>query len=102
MPSPTQRRHSSLAQHQRHRKTLTPPLMQLPNLHAYPDWRKRRVPDMLWLSAMVDAYAGDWQASHRILDSLDDFVPRGEDFWDAFVSAIRRAREQATADRPSS
>lgn len=81
MSSPDQRRHSSLAQHQRHRKTLTPPLMQVPNLRAYPDWRKRRVPDMLWLSAMVDTHAGDWQASHRALDSLDDFVPSGEAFW---------------------
>lgn len=81
MSSQAQRRHSSLAQHQQHRKTLTPPLMQVPNLYAYPDWRKRRVPDMLWLSAMVDAHAGDWQASHRALDSLDDFVPSGEAFW---------------------
>lgn len=48
--------------------TLTPPLMQVPNLHAYPDWRKQRVPDMLWLSARVDAHAGNWQASHRALD----------------------------------
>ncbi|MDX6610431.1 MAG: hypothetical protein QOF85_2356 [Solirubrobacterales bacterium] len=75
------RRHSSLAQHQRHRKTLTPPLMQLPNVQSYPDWRKRRVPDMLWLSAMVDVHAGDWQAAHRALDALDAFIPRGESLW---------------------
>jgi hypothetical protein len=79
--SPANRRHSSLSQHQRHRKTLTPPLMQVPNLQSYPDWRKRRVPDMLWLSAMVDAHAGDPQASHRALDALDEFVPRGETLW---------------------
>jgi hypothetical protein len=75
------RRHSSLAQHQRHRKTLTPPLMQLPNVESYPDWRKRRVPDMLWLSTMVDVHASDWQAAHRALDALDDFVPGGETLW---------------------
>lgn len=96
MSSPARRRHSSLAQHQRYRKTLTPPLMQVPNLRAYPDWRKRRVPDMLWLSAMVDAHAGDWQASHRALDSLDDFVPRGEDFWmDGRLSAFTLVPEAA-------
>ena len=55
--------------------------MQLPNLQSYPDWRKRRVPDMLWLSAMVDVHAGDWQAAHRAIDALDEFVPRGEPLW---------------------
>jgi len=72
------RRHSSIAQHQRHRKTLTPPFLQLDNVQSYPDWRKKRVPDMLWLSAMVDVHAGDWQATHRALDVLDEFVPQGE------------------------
>lgn len=80
MPSsaPKRRRHSSIAQHQQHRKTLTPPLLQLDNVRPHPDWRKKRVPDMLWLSGMVDVHAGDWQATHRALDVLDEFVPEGE------------------------
>jgi hypothetical protein len=76
-----ERRHSSLREHRRHRKTLTPPLMALGNVQANPDWRKKRVPDMLWLSAMVDVHAGDWQAAHRALDALDPFVPASETFW---------------------
>lgn len=76
-----ERRHSSLGEHRQHRKTLTPPLMALGNVQAYPDWRKKRVPDMLWLSAMVDFHAGDWQASHRALDVIDPFVPAGEKLW---------------------
>lgn len=76
-----ERRHSSLGEHQRRRKTLTPPLMALGNVQANPDWRKKRVPDMLWLSAMIDVHAGDWQAAHRALDALDPFVPAGEAFW---------------------
>jgi hypothetical protein len=55
--------------------------MALGNVQANPDWRKKRVPDMLWLSAMVDVHAGDWQATHRALDALDPFVPAGEAFW---------------------
>jgi hypothetical protein len=55
--------------------------MALGNVQANPDWRKKRVPDMLWLSTMVDVHAGDWQAAHRALDALDPFVPGGEDLW---------------------
>ena len=76
-----ERRHSSLGEHRRHRKILTPPLLTLGDVQAHPDWRKKRVPDMLWLSAMVDVHAGDWQASRRALDALDPFVPAGEDYW---------------------
>ena len=36
---------------------------------------------MLWLSAMVDVYTGDWQATHRALDALHPFVPAGEALW---------------------
>jgi hypothetical protein len=75
------RRHSSLAQHRRHRKTLTPPLLAQLNPEPHLDWRKKRVPDMLWLSAMVDVHVGDWQATHRALDALDPFVPAGEPLW---------------------
>jgi hypothetical protein len=76
-----ERRHSSLGEHQRDRKTLTPPLMDSLNLEPHVDWRKKRVPDMLWLSTMVDVHAGDWQAAHRALDALDPFVAAGESFW---------------------
>ena len=55
--------------------------MALGNVQANPDWRKKRVPDMLWLSAMVDVHAGDWQAAHRPLDALHPFVPASETYW---------------------
>ncbi len=95
--APKHRRHSSINQHQRHKKVLTPPLMQLPNILAYPDWRKKRVPDMLWLSGMVDVHAGDWQATHRALDVLDEFVPLGENhFWiDGRLSTFSLVPERA-------
>lgn len=101
MPSstPNRRRHSSIAQHQRHRKTLTPPFLQLDNIQSYPDWRKKRVPDMLWLSAMVDVHAGDWQATHRALDVLDEFVPRGEHgvWMDGRISTLSLVPKRARA-----
>lgn len=53
--------------------------MQLPRMSAFVDWKKRRVPDMLWLSAMADEHENDRRAVDRALDVLDEFAPGGSE-----------------------
>jgi hypothetical protein len=76
MPSKRNRRSSSLSAHKRQRKTLTPPLMRLPNLKPL-DWPLRE-PNMLWLASLCHNHPGDWRAIERALEPLDEFVPEPE------------------------
>jgi hypothetical protein len=69
------RNSSRLDEHQRHRKVLTPPLLNFPNMTPF-DWRLRQ-PDMLLMAALLDSYPGDWRVVDA-LEALDDFVPKGE------------------------
>jgi hypothetical protein len=70
------RKNSSLAQHQRYKKTLTPPLLQFPNTEAF-NWRRRQA-DLLWLAALHYENPNDWRSLDNILEPLDDLVPDDE------------------------
>jgi hypothetical protein len=76
-----QRRTSSLKEHRRHKKKLTPPFLALTDAQSFSDWRKRRVPDMLWLSAMLEDHGADYRPVGRAMDALDPFVPPGGWLW---------------------
>jgi hypothetical protein len=69
-------KHSSLQDHRRHRKTLTPPMLGLPNMKSF-DWRLRE-PDMLWLASQLLEHPGDWRVVDRALDVVDSFAPKPE------------------------
>jgi Family of unknown function (DUF5677) len=68
-----ERRHSSsLGEHRRHKKTLTPPLASLPNMKPV-SWQHESLPDFLWLRAIKEE-TGFLPAPHEALDVLDRFV----------------------------
>jgi hypothetical protein len=64
---------SSLAEHRRHKKTLTPPMMTLPNLRQT-RWQHERLPDFVWLQAIREE-TGGLPPANDALDILDPFVP---------------------------
>jgi hypothetical protein len=72
-PKRPHRKHSSLQDHHRHRKTLTPPLLNIAQGRAF-DWRLRE-PDMLWLAAQQVEHPSDLRAVDRALDAIDPFAP---------------------------
>ena len=96
----SQRRNaSSLDEHQRHRKTLTPPMMTLDRLKPT-RWQHERLPDFLWLQAIRDE-TSDLSTANEALDILDSLVPRPTRGRRRAASAARpRRRAAAEADRP--
>lgn len=91
---------SSLAQHRRHKKTLTPPMMQLPKMVTM-SWMHDGLPECIWIAA-VNKEARSRAASHGPLDVIESFVPAGvPDVLDgrvsrfALVPAERRAEARA-------
>lgn len=66
------RRSSSLAQHKRQKKVLTPPLLSIgPLSHVF--YSRDFLPDLLWVATMLDEHhAAD--AVHEPLDVIDDFM----------------------------
>jgi uncharacterized protein DUF5677 len=70
----SQRRNaSSLDDHQRRKKTLTPPMMTLDRVRPT-RWQHERLPDFLWLQAIREE-TGDLSTANEALDILDPFVP---------------------------
>ncbi len=93
---------SGLSDHQRDRKTLTPPLLQLPNLKQT-SWPQDSMPDFLWLASLDRDLPP--KAIHEALDVLDEFMPtvpdetEAETMEDAGASARDvDADSQITAD----
>jgi hypothetical protein len=79
------RSNSSLVDHRRHKKTLTPPLMQLPKM-VMTSWMHDGLPECVWIAA-VNQEANSRSAAHGPLDVLDPFVPAEEtDVLDGRVS----------------
>lgn len=68
------RRNSSLRDHKRHKKTLTPPLLQMPN-QVPVDWPLLQ-PDMLWLASLQLEHPHDVGVAGRALDVLDRYAPK--------------------------
>jgi len=67
------RRSSGLSDHQRNKKVLTPPFLQLDRLRQI-SWAHDGLPDFLWLQA-VRHETGSLPAANDALDVLDQFVP---------------------------
>jgi hypothetical protein len=67
------RQTSGLSDHARHKKTLTPPLMTLPNLKPT-SWPLDGLPDFIWCQAVREETA-HLPAANDALDVLDEFVP---------------------------
>ena len=63
---------SGLKDHQRHKKTLTPPFLTLPNLKQT-SWQHDGLPDFIWLQAVREE-TGSLAAAHDALDVLDAYV----------------------------
>lgn len=68
---------SSLKQHKQVKKTLLPPLMQVPSTPA--NWSRDKLPEMLWLDCLLEHidFAPLGNIFHRALDLVDEFVLPG-------------------------
>lgn len=72
----TARNNSSLEDHRRHKKTLTPPLMQIPKMVST-SWPHTGLPECIWIAAVAEKTRVR-AAAHAPLDVLDEFVPPEE------------------------
>jgi hypothetical protein len=67
------RRSTSLKGHHQHKKVLTPPFLQMPNLKPV-SWQHDGLPDFLWIQTIREE-TGSLAAANDALDLLDEFVP---------------------------
>jgi Family of unknown function (DUF5677) len=89
------RRSSSLADHQRDKKTLIPPFLQLPKM-VMTSWPHTGVPECIWLAAVSDEVRSR-SGPHRPLDVLDEFVPEGKEVLDGRISQFVLVPEEERA-----
>jgi hypothetical protein len=96
------RRTTSLDDHVRDKKILTPPLAALPNLKPI-SWPHDAMPDFLWIQA-IRRETRDLALANNALDVLDDFVPEDAGFLDGRISQPRDrpARPARTRTRGAS
>jgi Family of unknown function (DUF5677) len=91
------RYNSSLAEHRRHKKTLTPPMMQLPKM-VMTSWMHDGLPECIWIAA-VSQEVNSRSAAHGPLDVLEPFVPVEEtDVLDGRVSRFALIPPEAHAE----
>ena len=67
-----QRRSSSLRQHKRERKILTPPLLAIGPISPV-SYSRDFLPDLLWVAAMLDEHIS-WDAAYEPLDVIDRYM----------------------------
>lgn len=72
-----QRQTSSLAQHRRTKKTLTPPLRSLPKPMTDVMWARDLLPDLLWIVSLLVLHGerDGLTLVKRTLDGLDTYLP---------------------------
>lgn len=67
-------RSSTLAQHKRDRKVLTPPLMTLPSPMSAVSYTRDFLPDLLWIASLSHKGA-EFSDVYKALDVLDELFP---------------------------
>jgi hypothetical protein len=89
------RTQTPLAQHKRQRKKLITPMNALPNMRPI-DWVADRLPELLWVAAMLHEYS-EPAAAWRVLEALEPFA---EEPWtlDGHVSAFALVPDERRAE----
>jgi hypothetical protein len=88
---------SSLDQHRQHKKVLTPPMLQIPNL-VTTSWMHEGLPECIWIAA-VGKEAHARAAAHGPLDVLEQFVPNDEaDVLDGRISRFALVPPESRAE----
>lgn len=75
-PARVRRQNTPLAGHQRHKKTLTPPLLALGGVQAV-SYARDFLPDLIWIAAMFEQ-DGSWDAAYEPLDVIEEIAPPEE------------------------
>jgi Family of unknown function (DUF5677) len=93
------RQSSMLKDHRQHKKVLTPPFLQIPNLKPV-SWQHDGLPDFLWIQAVREE-TGDLAAANKALDVLDKFVPEPPDASEDENGGERPEPEEAYEPHPN-
>jgi hypothetical protein len=89
------RQSSGLKDHRQQKKTLTPPLLNLPKLKLT-SWPHTGVPECIWIAA-VARETGSRGGPHVPLDVLDEFAPEGREIVDGRITRFAVVPEERRA-----
>ncbi len=86
---------TSLKQHKRHKKTLTPPLAALPKLKSA-SWKDDRLPEMLWAALLITGLPrGDaLKTFHQVGNYVSRVKELGETMYDISLTGLSKSKPE--------